>query len=190
VIACIDLCQFYFSLCILCIIHNKCSDFELVSPAYFGRDIIWHVPPDQKVYANAMTKAIFGKNVAKDEFASALMYRLLRKGGLKSNANNVSSPQLLVVWRSDNRYGYSVRVLLIKQDNTITLDEDKLKRLDYPNLTLLKNGHIIKNTWALDDTTVLITSKWEKQIRTIEITISKVTRENSCMKPLCISSNM
>jgi hypothetical protein len=164
----------------------------LVSPEYFARDVIWHLSPDQKVGVDAMTRASFAKDIAKREFASTLIYRLQRKGCLKSNVNGVStSHQLLVICRSDNRYGYSVRVLLIKHDNTITLDEDKLKKLDYPNLAPLRNDCIIKNTWVLDDATVLMTtSKWKKQIRTIEITISKGIKGNGSIVPIRISSSM
>jgi hypothetical protein len=173
-------------------IDNQCSDFELVSPEYFGSDIKWHMPPDQKVDANTMTRAIFGKNASKREFASVLIYRLRRKGYLESNTDNTSiGHQLLVIWRSDNRHEFAVRVLLIKHENTITLDEDKLKKLDYPSLTPLRNNCIIENTWVLDDATVLmITSKWEKRIRTTKITISKGIKENDSMVPLQVSSNM
>jgi hypothetical protein len=45
---------------------------------------------------------------------------------------------------------------------------------------------------VLDDAIILMTtSKWEKQIRKIEITISKGTKkDNDSMIPLRISSNM
>jgi hypothetical protein len=105
------------------------------------------MPPNQKVNANTMTRASFGKNAAKSEFASILICKLQRKESIKSNADDTStSHQLLIIWRSDNRYGHSVRVLLIQHKNTITLDEDKLKKLDYPPFTLLRNDRIIKNT--------------------------------------------
>jgi hypothetical protein len=144
------------------------------------------------VDTNTVTKAIFGKNVIKREFTSVLIYRLQRKERLKFNEDNTSkNPQLLVVWRSDNRYEYSIGVLLTRHDNLITLNEDKLKKLDYPSLTLLRNDRVIRNTWILDDTTVLMTtSKWEQQIRTIKITISKGIKSNSSMMPLWVSPSM
>jgi hypothetical protein len=144
------------------------------------------------VDVNVTTRAIFGKDVIKRKFASVLIYRLQRKDNLKSNVDNASmSPQLLIIWRSDNRSEYSVRVLLIIHDNTITLNEDKLRELDYPHLTLLRNDCIIKNIWILDNTTALMTtSRWEKQIRTVEITISKGARKDNSIEPLCVSSNM
>jgi hypothetical protein len=136
-----------------------------------------------------MTRASFGRNIINREFASALTYRLQKKRHLEYNADNTNY-QLLVTWRFDNRYGFIVRVLLIKHDNAIALDEDKLKKLDYSSSTLLKNDRIIKNTWVLDDATVLITSKWKERIRTTEITISKGIKGNDSMVPVQVSSNM
>jgi hypothetical protein len=136
---------------------------------------------------------ILEKNEAKREFISVLIYRLQRKESTKPNADNTSTNhQLLVIWRSDNKYDFTVRVLLIKHRNTITLDEDKLKKLDYSSLAPLRDGCIIKNTWVLNDAAVLMTtSKWEKRIRTTEITISKGTKkDNGSMAPLWASSNM
>jgi hypothetical protein len=175
------------------LVYNQCSDFELVSPAYFGSDIIWHIPPNQKVNANTMTRAGFGKNPVKREFTSVLIYRLQKKESFKSNADSTSTDhRLLVIWRSDDRYDFTVRVLLIKHRNTITLDKDKLKRLYYSSLAPLRDGCVIRNTWVLDDANVLMTtSKREKRIRTTEITISKGTKEdNDFMVPLRVSSNM
>jgi hypothetical protein len=100
------------------------------------------------------------------------------------------SYQLLVLWRSNNRSGFSVRVLLIEHDNTITLDEDRLKKLDYSSFTPLKNGHTTKNAWQLDDAIVLMTSKLEEQIRTIEITISRGSEEKGSREPIYVPSDM
>jgi hypothetical protein len=169
----------------------------LVSPEYFGSNIVWDIVPNQKVDVNTMTRTIFEENTSERGFTSVLTYKLRRKGSFESNEDNVStentstSSQLLVIWRSDSQYECSIHVLLINHDNTITLNEDKVKELNYPSLTLLRNGHIVKNTWLLDYEAVLMTtSKWEKRIRKIEITISEGTEENDFMEPLCVSSNM
>jgi hypothetical protein len=105
-----------------------------VSPEYFGYDIIWHIPPDQKMDANTMTKAIFGKDKTKRESTSVLIYRLQRKKHPEPNMDNTStSPQLLIIWGYDNMYEYSVCVLLIKYDHMLTLDEGKLKKIRLPH---------------------------------------------------------
>jgi hypothetical protein len=70
------------------------------------------------------------------------------------------------------------------------LDENKLNKLDYLPLALLRNNYIIRNTWQLDDVTVLIVAKWGRQIHTVEITIYERPRDNYSMAPLWVSSSM
>jgi hypothetical protein len=156
------------------------------------------MPPDQKVDTNTMTRASFGIDIAKHEFASALIYKLQRKNHLKSNhqsnVNNTSiedtltSIQLLVIWGSDNRHNFSARALLIKHSNTMTWDENTLKKLYYMHHTLLGDDHNIKDIWLLDDTTILMTIlKWKEENHTFEIIISKRTRKDGSMTPLWVS---
>jgi hypothetical protein len=165
-----------------------------VSPAYFGRNAIWHIPPEQKVDADAITRASFAKDIAKDEFESALIYRLQRRKNFEPNADNTStSLQLLIIWgyniKSENRL--FVRVLLIKHSNTITWNEDTLERLHSMHLALLRNDHVVRDTWLLDDVTVLITTlKWKKEIDTTEITITEEAREGDYMEPLWVQSRI
>jgi hypothetical protein len=151
----------------------------LVSPKCLGYNIIWYMPPNQNVNDNTI-RASFGKNAIKREFASALIYRLQKRGGSESNTDTSTgdtfSSQLLIIWRSDSVYELSVGVKLIKHDNTMTLDANRLKKLDYPSLTLLKNGCRTRNMLSLDGTTMLMTnSVWKEHIRTIEIIISSHT---------------
>jgi hypothetical protein len=168
---------------------------------YFGHDAIWHIPPDQKVDANTATRAGFRIAVAKPEFESALIYKLQRKKPHEFNdQSNVDSTftedastslQLLVILGSNDHYDFSARVLLIKHSNTIVWDEDKLKKLHSMHLALLKSDYNIKDTWLLDNTTVLMTtSNWNESKRTIEITISEGTNEDDSMEPLWVSSSM
>jgi hypothetical protein len=71
------------------IIHNQYLDFELVSPAYFGHNVIWLKSPDQKVDTDTMIRANFGKSITKKEFTSALIYKLQRKKYLTVNLMRV-----------------------------------------------------------------------------------------------------
>jgi hypothetical protein len=181
------------------IIYNQCSDFELVSPAYFGHNAIWHIPPDQKVDTNTVTRASLGRGIAKNEFASALSYKLQRKKQSESNnqhnADNTfteytsTSLQLLVIWGYNIRYKNkpSVRALLIKHNNTITWDEDTLEKLYSMYFALLKDDYNTEETWLLDDATVLVTtSKCKDMNRATKITISEGTKEDDSMGPLCV----
>jgi hypothetical protein len=190
--------------------HNQCSDFELVSPVYFGHNMIWHTPPNQKVNANAATRADPKIDATELKFAGALIYKLQRKKhpNNQSNADSIftedtsTSLQLLVLWKCIHRY-FFVRALLIKHSDSITWNEDTLKKLHSMYLVLLYKGllidfrHIlheyypIKDTWLLDDATVLMTTlKWKKRTNTLKITISEGTKEDDSMEPLWVSSNM
>jgi hypothetical protein len=182
-------------------IHNQCSDFELTSPVYFGRNSIWIRPLDQKVDANAMTRASFGEEMFATEFASTLLYKLQRKKPPESNnqsdANSAStknlltSLQLLIIWRYNVEHKLSARALLIKHSNTIAWDEDTLERLYSMHLALLRNYQIIEDTWLLDDATILmITLKGKKDSYGFEIIISEGTRTDDTMEPLWVSLNM
>jgi hypothetical protein len=183
------------------IIRNQCSNFELASPAYFGYHTIWNIQPDQKGDVNAMISASFVKEAVKREFENALIYKLQKKksieSGSQSKMDNTStedtstSIQLLVIWKSDNSHEFPVRALLIKHNNTTTWCEDTLEKLHSMYPFLFKDNPTAKDTWLLDDATVLmIMLKWEKQTRTIKIAISDGTRDDDSMGPLWVPSNM
>jgi hypothetical protein len=172
-----------------------------VSPVYFGDNVIWHIPPNQKVYVNDVARASFRRYVAKFEFKSALIYKLQRKKRLEyeyhydtdstSTKDTLTNIQLLVMWRSDDRYNFSVRVLLIKHSITITWDEDTLEKLYHMHVALLKDARTVKDTWLLDDMTALITkANWEEESRSFKIAISEGTRKDNSMEPLWVPSNM
>jgi hypothetical protein len=150
------------------------------------------------VNANTVASAILGRGIAKDEFSGALIYKLQRKSiesDSQSNADNTkdtsTSIQLLIMWRSIEKDELFLHALLIKHSNTITWDEDKLKKLHSMHLDLLGNDNVVKDTWLLDDVTVLRTVlRWKYGRRMTEITISEETREDDSKEPLWISSDI
>jgi hypothetical protein len=97
--------------------------------------------------------------------------------------------QLLAIWGLNDEYDLCVRSLLIKHSNTITWNEDTLERLCSTHFSLCKVAKTIKDTWLLDDETVLITELKRKANRAFEITISEGTRKDDTMVPLWVSSN-
>jgi hypothetical protein len=142
-----------------------------------------------------MTRFGFGTNMTTSEFANTLIYKLQRKRRLESNdqlnADNTSiedastSLQLLVIWGSSNKHRICVRALLIKNGDTITWNENTLEKLHSMYLVLLWDGHDIKDTWLLDDATVLMTASKRKDIGfATEIIISEGAREDDSMEPL------
>jgi hypothetical protein len=190
------------------LIHNQCSNFELVSPVYFGHNTICLKFPSQKVDANTATRASFGQNITKSKFVGVLIYKLQRKGSLKSDVDNISkegSPtdiQLLVIWEPKSWRGLFLRVLLIEHNNTITWNEDKLSELYSMQHALLNKRHCTKtylfkkctfteDAWLLDDATMLMTrSKWTEEGDIFEIIISEETRKYDYAEPLWIPLNM
>jgi hypothetical protein len=173
----------------------------LVSPASFGHNAIWIRSPDQKVDTNGMTSASFGKDTSKREFANVLLYKLQKKRRSEYNdqsdvdstfiGDSLTSFRLLLIWKLNNKHNICVRALLIRHSNTISWNEDTLEKLHSMHLPLCKDDDVIKDTWLLDDATVLMTtSKRKKEKCTFEITISEETRKCSSMEPLWIPSNM
>jgi hypothetical protein len=183
------------------LIHNQCSDFELASPVYFGNNVTWHIPPDRKVDINTATEASFGRDVTKDECASALIYKLQRKKRFESNdqfsVDNTftedapTSLRLLVIWRFIDKSEVSLRALLVKHSNVITWDEDKLEKLHSMHLDLLRDDEVVKDTWLLDDVTALmVILRWKSGRYITEITISEETREDDSEEPLWVPSSI
>jgi hypothetical protein len=152
------------------------------------------------VNTNAVTRAGFRRDMIKNEFKSALLYKLQKKKCLESNnrsnkdsiftGDTSTSLQLLVMWEADDRYSFSVCALLIKHSNAIIWDKDTLEKLHSMNLALLKNDHNIKNMWLLDNETVLMTTSKQEVGHTIKITVSKENKEDDSMEPLWVSSSM
>jgi hypothetical protein len=179
-------------------IHNQCSDFELVSPVYFGHNAIWVKSPDQKVDANMVTVASLGRDVVENEFSSALIYKLQRKNIESNDTSNMDNTkdtstniQLLIMWGSDIRCEIYLHVLLIKHSNEITWDEDKLKKLHSMHHNLLKKGWVVRHTWLLDGVTVLKTMlRWKYKGYMIEVIISEWTREEDSKEPLWVPSDI
>jgi hypothetical protein len=138
-----------------------------------------------------MTRVSFGKHVLKHKFMAALVYRLQRNN-IESNMDNTKDAstniQLLVIWRVEDNHELCASIMLIKDDNITTWNEDKLNELCDRHISLYGDDHSTEETWLLDDTTTLMTeSKWGKEKQTIEITISEGIGKYGFMKPLCIS---
>jgi hypothetical protein len=177
------------------LVHNQCLYFELVSPVYFGDNVIWHIPPDQKVCANDVTKASFGKDAAKSEFTSVLIYKLQRKKHLESNdqsnedsmftKDTLTGFQLVVIWRYNSDRIYS-HAWLIEHDNTFIWNEDKLERL-YDVYNNQYNASSSMGGWLLDDDTVLKVG-CETAYRSFgtKVVISEGKHVSSLIKPLWV----
>jgi hypothetical protein len=192
IIFCIDLNSFQVYGVLSVIIHNQCSDFELTSLECFSHNVIWHIPPDQKVDANTMTSGSFGVSAA--VFTSALIYKLQKKSHNSNNQSNADNTedaltniQLLVIWGLNDRDFY-LDTVLIKHSNTITWDKDKLWELYSTRRHPQTDELTFEDTWLLDDATVLMTVlTFEEENSVFKITISKGIRIDDSIELLCIS---
>jgi hypothetical protein len=183
------------------IVHNQCSDFELVSPVCSGHNVIWIKSPDQKVDINTVAEASFGRDVTEYKCANALIYKLQRKkhseSSDQSNVDNAfsedtqTSYQLLVMWRFVDKPDVSLRALLIKHSSTMTWDEDKLEKVQSMHIFLCRDDEVVRDTWLLDEvTTLMVMLRWKSGRYITEITISEVTREDDSKEPLQVPSNI
>jgi hypothetical protein len=168
-----------------------------VSPVYFGDNVIWHIPPGQKVYANDVARASFRKDVAKSEFTSVLIYKLQRKGHKYKQQFDEDSTfikdtltgfQLVVIWRYNSDRIYS-HAWMIEHDNTFIWNEDRLERLHdvYNNQY---NASPNMGGWLLDDDTML-KIECETVYRGFEmkVIISEDEYPSSPRKPLWVDPN-
>jgi hypothetical protein len=150
------------------------------------------------VDVNRTTSADFVNDVLKPESITALTYRLQRKNHNSNNQSDVDNTkdistdiQLVIIFGSDERHYFCAKTILIKCNDTIAWDKNKLEELYYRHRARYTDNHVIKETWLLDDATVLMTVlKWSAEGRAFEITVFKGTRRDDSIEPLCISSNM
>jgi hypothetical protein len=87
-ISCIDLISFILYCSFSILVHNQCSDLELVYPEYLSHNATWYIPPNQKVDANTMSSSSFRKDETEREFITILIYRLQKKKHLESDVDN------------------------------------------------------------------------------------------------------
>jgi hypothetical protein len=145
-----------------------------------------------------MTSADFVRDAFKSSSATALMYRLQRKNHNSNNQSDADNTkdtltdiQLAIVFLSNEKLYFDANTLLIKHNNTITWNENRLRKLYYAHHSQYRKSDTIKDTWLLDDATVLMTVlKWDERGRAFEVTVFKGTKRDDSIEPICISSNM
>jgi hypothetical protein len=156
--------------------------------------------PDQRVDIKAMTKVSLRHNRVKCSLITALVYKLQRKNvhesSNQSGTDNIADIstgfQLLIIWLTDYYFKFRANAILIKHNNTITWDDDKLRKVHFMYLDLIgEPSNMIETTWLLDDTTALVTTPRRiEEGCTLEITISEGTRKDDSIEPLWVPSDM
>jgi hypothetical protein len=170
-------------------INNQCSNIELTSTVYFIKDEMCHIQFPQQVNAKSIMKAKFMTSIGQDTFGGALSYRLLRKVGTSI------CTRLLVFWGCKYNSTY-LSAFLIKHENTLVWDEDKLRRFyDVYNQSrdagLFQNFYIAPTTWSLDDnTTLYIVCNQAHGGFGIEVIISEKEHIPNFVRPIWITSSI
>jgi hypothetical protein len=164
-------------------IHNQCSNFDLVSPAYITHDRSeCYRTPGHKVYAGDTMKSGFIIK-SNDVVDGALIYKLQRRQSHESTeiGDDISSAaQLLVVWRISEFKKLYADVLLVEHDERLDWNKYKLGKLYRENIDQFKLYPVpVIETWLLDDNTALMTTfKIMDGGQLLNITISEVEEAN------------
>jgi hypothetical protein len=159
--------------------NNRCTNIELVSPAYFIKDTTYHMHLPQQVDSRSIMKAKLKAGISQDAFGGILLYLLQWKEDAST------SIELLMIWGCKSSRLYS-HVRLIEHENTLVWDKDKLKRLH--NLYNSQyNINFNRREWFLNDGTKLKT-ECETSYGGLEmnITISEEKDLLSHKKPLWV----
>jgi hypothetical protein len=128
------------------IIHNQCSDTELISPVYFGNGAVCPKLFDQQVDINTAMKIRFEIYATRDEFEGALLYKLQKSlhaqysmDTLITRASNNGSKcvYMLVAWKMKDSKP-SIQVILVEHTKEFIWNKDKLKELYDKNRSWLK----------------------------------------------------
>jgi hypothetical protein len=178
------------------IIHNQCSNINLVSPIYFGNGAVCPSLANQQIDINTATKMQFEINTTQDEFEGVLLYKLQRNVASddQNNRNTRTKNEakcvyIFVAWKVKDAEPF-VRVALVEHTKNIVWNEDKMKELYEKNCGGLKKyNDSISDTWIIDDYMTLKTmfeiEDLEKNFE-LSISISEEEKDDDAMKPLCV----
>jgi hypothetical protein len=171
------------------IIHNQCSNIDLVSPKYVANGRLeCHKPPNSKVCAGETMRSGFIIGKPKSASRSVLIYRLQRRQSHDSTEmGEDTSVHLLVVWRISSSNELFADARLIEHDKKLDWDEKGLRKLYSKNTHLKLSFYSAAQPWLLDDNTVLmVTFKIMNGGRLLDITISEEERDKCGSVPVQI----
>jgi hypothetical protein len=180
------------------IIHNQCSDTELISPVYFGNGAVCPKLSDQQIDIDAAMKIRFEVNTTQDAFEGALLYKLQRKlldqhdmdtSTTETHKNEINYVYMLVAWKMKDAKPF-VCVVLVECAKEFAWNENKLKQLHEKNHDLLKKyDDTTSDTWFVGDNTTSKTSfkvKDSKGNFELSVFISEEEKDDYAMRPLYV----
>jgi hypothetical protein len=173
-------------------IYNQCSCFGLIRSEYFDTGVDWKERPNWKIDTGNMMSADLIPFLS--TFGGVLTYELQSGYGNFGNQSESTYIRLLVAWKSESYNQFSVYTHLIKCNEQVKWNETKLEVYyqRYANQLCTYTGPI-KDTWLIDDGTVLLTEldlDFTQRDGVLNITISKGIKDESTRRPEWIDSKM
>jgi hypothetical protein len=180
------------------IIHNQCSNVELVSPVYFGNDTAYLKLSDQQINIGTEVKIRFEIYTTRDEFKGALLFKLqgysnsqydMNTSITEIDKNETKYVQMLVFWGiKDTKL--SLYAALTEHAEEFTWSEDALRKLYYENRDWLKEyDDTISDTWLVNDNMTLKTTLNTEDLKRafeLSVSISEEKKDDYAMRPLYI----
>jgi hypothetical protein len=166
------------------VIHNQCSDIELVSPLYYSNGAECHLPSDQRIDAGSTMQTYLIIDLLQSEFICALMYRLERKD--TDEINEATCTQLTMIWKVDKFKRFHLVPHLIEHDKGRVWDKYKQTRLAQECTLSSTPSDFIEDTWLIYNDVVLIIRMnvtYETECHKLEVTISETTIKYDTQRP-------
>jgi hypothetical protein len=169
------------------IIHNQCSNIDLISPAYTTNySSECYRTPDHEVFAGNTMSSSFTIG-SDDVFYGILIYKLQRRqlqGSIEIDEIASSTVHLLVVWRATEPKELYADVMLVEHDKGFDWNNNKLNELYYRSTNQFRLRHNFAiETWLLDDNTSLMTTFEILNGQILRLTISEAKKDSNGRVP-------
>jgi hypothetical protein len=151
---------------------------------YFSIGADWDESSDREVYAGSMSIELIAYLAT---FEGILTYELKRRHVKPDDRHDLLYIRLFVVWKSEGYKKFRIFIHLIEYDKYVDWDEVKLKEYykRYSNQLCTYTGSI-KDTWLMNDGTVLMTGldlDFAQRDGILNITISKGVKDEHTKRP-------
>jgi hypothetical protein len=180
------------------VIRHQFPNIELISPAYIGKYVTCHLPPDQRVNVGSTMQAYFNIDLTRHEPIGVLMYRLQRKNVKPSNKDVMSNEeestciQLFIIWKVNRSKEFWVASYLIEYDKSHVLDKNGLVKLAKGCRVFNIQDVPVEDTWLIHDNAVLMTRMSvarEKAYYKLNMTISETSTNDDTQRLRYIDVN-
>jgi hypothetical protein len=176
-------------------IHNQCSDFKLTNKYCFSRGATWNVRSDAEVGPGNTT--ITDLIPSMTTFKGVLTYKLQRKHMKSDDQSESLHVRLFIAWKFEGYKKLRVFAHLTEYEKKLT-GRDSWREWDITKLEEYHQRYInqfsiytepIKDTWLINDGTVLMTRLelgFTRRDSVLNITVSEGIRDGYTRKSIWI----